>query len=128
MYTVKNNNTPLWLVYCYFDINIIREQYIYLISNSTGLWLWQTEHIHGIIWHKHSLTVNSHHDDRTTIEVITSIWSLRIFSSVSAMQAATFCQGNSDMNHKLWNIEYQLRDMHSICKCCWNVATYKWEN
>ena len=23
-------------------------------------------------------------------------------------------------------ISYQLRDIHSICKWCWNVATYKW--
>jgi hypothetical protein len=22
---------------------------------------------------------------------------------------------------------YQLRDIYSICRCCWNVATYKWK-
>jgi len=22
---------------------------------------------------------------------------------------------------------YQLRDIYSICKCCWNATTYKWE-
>jgi hypothetical protein len=24
-------------------------------------------------------------------------------------------------------ISYQLREIYSICMCCWNVATYKWE-
>jgi hypothetical protein len=25
-------------------------------------------------------------------------------------------------------ISYHLREIYSICRCCWNVATYKWEN
>jgi hypothetical protein len=24
-------------------------------------------------------------------------------------------------------ISYQLRDIYSICRCCWKVATYKWK-
>ena len=24
-------------------------------------------------------------------------------------------------------ISYHLRDRYSICRCCWNVATYKWK-
>jgi hypothetical protein len=24
-------------------------------------------------------------------------------------------------------ISYQLRDVYSICRCCWNVATYQWK-
>ena len=24
-------------------------------------------------------------------------------------------------------ISDQLRDVYSICRCCWNVATYKWK-
>jgi hypothetical protein len=40
--------------------------------------------------------------------------------------AATLYQGNSDRNHKLWNI-YQMRDIYSICRCCWDVATHKWK-
>ena len=24
-------------------------------------------------------------------------------------------------------ISYQLRDIYSICRCCWNVATYEWK-
>jgi hypothetical protein len=24
-------------------------------------------------------------------------------------------------------ISYHLRDIYSICRCCWNVATYKWK-
>jgi hypothetical protein len=25
-------------------------------------------------------------------------------------------------------ISYHLRDIYSICRCCWNVATYKWKS
>ena len=25
-------------------------------------------------------------------------------------------------------ISYQLRDIFSICRCCWNDATYKWKD
>jgi hypothetical protein len=46
--------------------------------------------------------------------------------SVTSLLAATLYQGNSDRNHKLWNI-YQMRDIDYICRCCWNVATYKWK-
>jgi hypothetical protein len=24
-------------------------------------------------------------------------------------------------------ISYQLREIYSICRCCWNVATYEWK-
>jgi hypothetical protein len=24
-------------------------------------------------------------------------------------------------------IQYQLRDVYSICRCCWSVATYEWK-
>jgi hypothetical protein len=24
-------------------------------------------------------------------------------------------------------ISFHLRDINSICRCCWNVATYKWK-
>jgi hypothetical protein len=39
--------------------------------------------------------------------------------------AITLYQGNPDRNHKLWNI-VSSEDIYSICRCCWNVATYKW--
>jgi hypothetical protein len=46
--------------------------------------------------------------------------------SVAALLAATLYQGNADRNHKLWNIVSSERDIYSICRCCWNVAPYKW--
>ena len=36
-------------------------------------------------------------------------------------------QGNPDKNHKLWNIVSTERYIYSICRCCWNVATYEWK-
>jgi hypothetical protein len=45
--------------------------------------------------------------------------------SVASLLAATLYQGNPDRNHKLWNIVST--DIYSICRCCWNVVTYKWE-
>jgi hypothetical protein len=48
--------------------------------------------------------------------------------SVASLLAATLYQGNPDRNHTLWNIvSSDLRDIYSICRCCWNVATYKWK-
>jgi len=38
---------------------------------------------------------------------------------------ATLYQGSPDRNHKLWNIVSN--DIYSICRCCWNGATYKWK-
>ena len=29
------------------------------------------------------------------------------------------------MNHKLWNIVLTKRDIYFICRCYWNVTTYK---
>jgi hypothetical protein len=45
--------------------------------------------------------------------------------SVASLLAATLYQGNIDRNHKLWNIVSSERFIYSICRCCWNVATYK---
>jgi hypothetical protein len=66
----------------------------------------------------------SHGGDCKTFEVMTSTYPRVNLGSVAALLAATLYQGNSDRNHKLWNI-YQMRDIYSICRCCWNVATHK---
>ena len=66
-----------------------------------------------------------HGDDRKTFEVMTSTIPRGILGSVASLLAATFYQGNPDRNHKLWNIV--LTERYSICRCCWNVATYKWK-
>jgi hypothetical protein len=48
--------------------------------------------------------------------------------SVASLLAATLYQENPDRNHKLWNIVSSERYIYSICRCCWNVATYKFES
>jgi hypothetical protein len=50
-------------------------------------------------------------------------------SSVTSLLAATLYQGNPDGNHKLWNIVSTEREIYiySVCRCCWNVPTYKWK-
>jgi len=39
--------------------------------------------------------------------------------------AATVYQGNTDRNYKLWNVVST--KIYSICRCCWNIASYKWK-
>jgi hypothetical protein len=43
--------------------------------------------------------------------------------SVASLLAAILYQRNPDRNHKLWNILSSEREIYSICRCCWNVAT-----
>ena len=45
----------------------------------------------------------------------------------SPLLEATLYQGNHDRKHKLWRIVSTERYIYSICRCCWNVATYKWK-
>ena len=62
-------------------------------------------------------------------EVITSTYPRGTIGSVASLLAATHYQGHPDRNHKLWNILSTERYMciYSICRCCWNVATYEWK-
>jgi hypothetical protein len=46
--------------------------------------------------------------------------------SLASLSAATIYQGNL-MGTTCSGISYHLRDIYSICRCCWNVATYKWK-
>ena len=49
-----------------------------------------------------------------------------IFGSVASLLAGTLNQGKDDRNQHS-GVAHQLRDKYSICRCCWNVATYKWK-
>jgi len=69
----------------------------------------------------------SHGCDRKTFEVMTSTLPKGTLGSVASLLAPTLYQGNPDRNHKRWNIVSSERDIYSICRCCWNVATYKWK-
>jgi hypothetical protein len=69
----------------------------------------------------------SHGGDRKIFEVMTSTLPKGTLRSVTSLLGATLYQINPDRNHKLWNIVSTERYIYSICRCCWNVATYKWK-
>jgi hypothetical protein len=75
----------------------------------------------------------SHGGNCKTFEVMTSTLPIGTLGSAAFLLAATLYQGNPDMNHKLWNIisKGRYKCMYNIytciCRCCWNVATYKWK-
>ena len=48
-----------------------------------------------------------------TVKVMTSTSPIATLGLVASVLAAALYQGN------------QLRDTYSMCRCCWNVATYK---
>ena len=46
--------------------------------------------------------------------------------SIAYLLVANLYQENHDNNH-ISRISMQLRDKYSICRCCWNVAIFKWK-
>ena len=63
----------------------------------------------------------SHGGDRKTDEVMTSTLSRGTLGSVASLLTATLYLGNSDRNHKLWNIvstERYIRHMQVLLECC----------
>jgi hypothetical protein len=65
----------------------------------------------------------SHSGDHKIFEVMTSTLPKGILDSVASLLAATLYQGNPERTTS-FVISYHLRDKYSICKCCWNIATY----
>jgi hypothetical protein len=57
-----------------------------------------------------------HGGDRNIFEVMTSTLPKGTLDSVASLLGTTSS-----------GISYHLRDIYSICRCCWNVATYKWK-
>jgi hypothetical protein len=47
--------------------------------------------------------------------------------SVASLLAATLYIKEFLIGTTSSGILYHLRDIYSICRCCWNVATYKWK-
>jgi hypothetical protein len=45
----------------------------------------------------------------------------------SGKMAATPYQGKKMIGTTSSGISYQLRDIYSIYRCCWDLATYKWK-
>jgi hypothetical protein len=61
--------------------------------------------------------------------MMTSTYTRGTLVSIASLLAAILYQGNPDRNHKLWNIvstEIYIY-IYSICRYCWNAATYKWK-
>jgi hypothetical protein len=61
--------------------------------------------------------------------MMTSTYTRGTLVSIASLLAAILYQGNPDRNHKLWNIvstEIYIY-IYSICRYCWNGATYKWK-
>ena len=64
----------------------------------------------------------SHGDDRKILEVRTSALPKGTLGSVAPLLAATLYQGNTDRNHKPWNIvstERYLLHMQVLLECCY---------
>jgi hypothetical protein len=47
--------------------------------------------------------------------------------SVASLLAVILNQGEILIGTTSSEISYHLKDIYSICRCCWNVATYKWK-
>jgi hypothetical protein len=84
-----------------------------LPTSGTLPWSFVTQIFHG------------HGGDHKTFEVMTSTYAIWILGSVGSLLAATLYQGNTERNHKLWDIVSTERHIFHIF--CWNVATYKYE-
>ena len=69
-----------------------------------GKCLQQVEHTRGHLWQIIHNDQPSHSGGRKTFQVMTSTQIRGILGSVASLLAATLYQGNSDRNHKLWNI------------------------
>ena len=92
----------------------------------TRKYLRKVQHIHGHSWQIFHSGQPCHGGDRNIFEVMTSTLPKRTLGSVASLLTATLYQGSPDKNHKLWNI-VSLRDIYSIYRRCWNVATYNWK-
>ena len=83
----------------------------------TGKCLRQVEHIRGHLGHKYSIAVNQ-----------VMVTTVKFRSDDQQLP----CQQQPSIKEMLIGItssgiSYHLRDIYSICRCCWNDATYKWK-
>jgi hypothetical protein len=69
----------------------------------------------------------SHGGDRKIFEVMTSTLPKGTLGSVASFLAVTLYKREILIGTTSSGISYHLKDIYSICRCCWNVATYKWK-
>ena len=84
------------------------------------------EHIGGHVTQIFHYGQPRHGGNRNIFEVMTSTLPKRTLVSVASLLATSSIK---DILIVATNsgISYHLRDIYSICQCCWNVATYKWK-
>jgi hypothetical protein len=95
----------------------------------TGKYLRQVEHIHGHLWcqHRYSITVNQ------VVMATVKLWSDDFNLTKRNPWFSSFLVSSNPLIKEILigttssGISYQLRDIYSICRCCWNVATYEWK-
>jgi hypothetical protein len=122
----------------------------------TGKCLRQVEHIRGHLWHRYSITVNQvmvgtvkfpkwwlQLYQKGTPQIASQCWAnVGILLTTSLDQRWQITLAQRDFAHRAFvgptcwqfvigttssGISYLLRDIYSICRFCWNVATYKWK-
>ena len=69
----------------------------------------------------------NHRGDRKFSEVMTSTLPKGTLGSVASLLAATLYIKKFLIGTTSSGISYHLRDIYSICRCCWDVTTFKWK-
>ena len=95
----------------------------------TGKYLRQVKYIHGHLWcqHRYSITVNQ------VVMATVKLWSDDFNLTKRNPWFSSFLVSSNPLIKEILigttssGISYQLRDIYSICRCCWNVATYEWK-
>ena len=100
--------------------------YVFTINEARrGLWLRQTEHIRGHLWHKFSATFNK--------VMMTTVNISKLWFSLATMNPwfSILLGSRKTLSRKEWyehGISLQLRNRHYICECCyiyeWNVQFF----
>jgi hypothetical protein len=91
-----------------------KDQEVFTTTNGTYPWSFVTQIVHS--------GQPSHGGDRKTFEAMTSTLPRGTLGSIASLLAANLYQGNSDRNHKLWNIvssERYILHMQVLLKCCY---------
>ena len=90
----------------------------------TGKCLRQVKHTHGHLWHKYSITVNQ-------VMVVTvqlsKWWHFNLTNRNPSFSSVVVSSNPLSRTYWYEPQALQQRDIYSICRCCWNVATYKWK-
>jgi hypothetical protein len=91
-------------------------------AERTGLWLRQTEHNRGHLWHRYSVTVKQ--VTVVTINFRNDYFNLHTKNPwFSSFFVSTNHPGNHERNHKLWNVGSPERYILHMNHKLWNVGS-----